>query len=227
METKLSKRLQVVASFVPFGARLADVGSDHAYLPLFLVEKGQIDFAVAGEVVPGPYESAREHVTEAGRLSQIAVRLADGLAAVKADDQISVVTIAGMGGRLIAAILEAGQAALAGVERLILQPNNREDDVRQWLVTHGFQLVAETILEEQGKIYEVLVAEKGKQVLSPIQLRFGPYLLTERSDIFVKKWQKEWDKLQLALEKIPDEHSDSRQRLMDKRQMIEEVLDVS
>ncbi|HEL2110418.1 TPA: tRNA (adenine-N(1))-methyltransferase [Streptococcus suis] len=227
METKLSRRLEAVASYVPQGARLADVGSDHAYLPLFLVEHGRIDFAIAGEVVQGPYQSALQNVEQAGQADKISVRLANGLAAVEQDDQVSTVTIAGMGGRLIADILEAGKDRLVSVERLVLQPNNREDDVRRWLVANGFQLVAEEILEENDKIYEILVAEKGKSDLTADQLRFGPYLLEEQSATFQKKWLKELDKLTYALEQVPLERQADRSAISQKIQQIQEVLHVS
>ncbi|MGC4430667.1 tRNA (adenine(22)-N(1))-methyltransferase TrmK [Streptococcus suis] len=227
METKLSKRLVTVADYVPQGARLADVGSDHAYLPLFLVEQGRIEFAVAGEVVQGPYQSALQNVELAGQSDKISVRLANGLAAVEQADQISTVTIAGMGGRLIADILEAGKDKLASVERLVLQPNNREDDVRRWLVAHDFQLVTEEILEENDKIYEILVAEKGKSDLTADQLRFGPYLLEEQSATFQKKWLKELDKLTYALEQVPLERQADRSAISQKIQQIQEVLHAS
>ncbi|HFU4464106.1 TPA: tRNA (adenine(22)-N(1))-methyltransferase TrmK [Streptococcus suis] len=227
METKLSRRLEAVASYVPQGARLADVGSDHAYLPLFLVEQGRIDFAVAGEVVQGPYQSALQNVVQAGQSDKISVRMANGLAAVELDDQVSTVTIAGMGGRLIAEILEAGKDKLGSVERLVLQPNNREDDVRHWLVEHDFQLVAEEILEENDKIYEILVAEKGNVDLTADQLRFGPYLLVEQSATFQKKWLKELDKLTYALEQVPLERQADRSAISQKIQQIQEVLHVS
>ncbi|HEM5988637.1 TPA: tRNA (adenine-N(1))-methyltransferase [Streptococcus suis] len=227
METKLSRRLEAVASYVPQGARLADVGSDHAYLPLFLVEQGRIDFAVAGEVVQGPYQSALQNVEQAGQSDKISVRLANGLAAVELDDQVSTVTIAGMGGRLIAEILEDGKDKLGSVERLVLQPNNREDDVRRWLLAHDFQLVAEEILEENDKIYEILVAEKGNVDLTADQLRFGPYLLEEQSTTFQKKWLKELDKLTYALEQVPLERQADRSAISQKIQQIQEVLHVS
>ncbi|MGQ7461443.1 tRNA (adenine(22)-N(1))-methyltransferase [Streptococcus suis] len=227
METKLSRRLEVVASYVPQGARLVDVGSDHAYLPLFLVEQGRIDFAVAGEVVQGPYQSALQNVEQAGQTDTISVRLANGLAAVELADQVTVVTVAGMGGRLIAEILEAGKGKLNSVERLVLQPNNREDDVRRWLLAHDFQLVAEEILEENDKIYEILVAEKGNVALTADQLRFGPYLLQEQSAIFQKKWLKELDKLTYALEQVPLERQADRSAISQKIQQIQEVLHVS
>ena len=139
--TKLSNRLDLVASFVPAGARLLDVGSDHAYLPIALLQEGKIEVAIAGEVVEGPYQSALQNVADNGLEDKIEVRLANGLAAFEPADGISCITIAGMGGRLIADILAAGLEKLAGVSRLVLQPNNREDELRAWLVEHGFRVV--------------------------------------------------------------------------------------
>ena len=217
----ISKRLELVASFVPQGAVLLDVGSDHAYLPIDLVEKGHIEHAIAGEVVEGPYQSAVKNVEAHGLKEKIQVRLANGLAAFEEEDQVSVITIAGMGGRLIATILEEGLDKLASVERLILQPNNREDDLRIWLQEHGFQIVAESILEEAGKFYEILVVEAGQMKLSTSDVRFGPFLSKEVSPVFVQKWQKEAAKLEFALDQIPEKN------LVDKIQAIKEVLHVS
>lgn len=226
MSVKISKRLEQVASYVPKGAVLADIGSDHAYLPLFLKKKNWIQRAVAGEVVEGPYQSALKNVAESGESQSIVVRLANGLAAVEASDQIDTVTIAGMGGRLIATILEEGMDRLTGVKCLVLQPNNREDELRVWLMEHGFQIVAESILEENGKLYEILVVEPGQMILSKMELRFGPYLLQEKSFIFQKKWQKEQEKLETALSHVPVEKVQERALLEAKIQQIREVLDV-
>ena len=224
----ISKRLETVASFVPQGAVLLDVGSDHAYLPIELVEKGHIDRAIAGEVVEGPYQSAVKNVESHGLAEKIQVRLANGLAAFEESDQVSVITIAGMGGRLIATILEEGLDKLATVERLILQPNNREDELRSWLQEHGFQIIAESILEEAGKFYEIIVTEAGEMNLSATDVRFGPFLSKEVSPIFIQKWQKEASKLEFALnqipEKIPEKNQEERQVLADKIQAIKEVL---
>ncbi|CEO62185.1 tRNA (adenine(22)-N(1))-methyltransferase [Streptococcus pneumoniae] len=223
----ISKRLELVASFVSQGAILLDVGSDHAYLPIELVERGQIKSAIAGEVVEGPYQSAVKNVEAHGLKEKIQVRLANGLAAFEETDQVSVITIAGMGGRLIARILEEGLGKLANVERLILQPNNREDDLRIWLQDHGFQIVAESILEEAGKFYEILVVEAGEMELSARDTRFGPFLSREISPVFVQKWQKEAEKLEFALGQIPEKNLEERQVLVDKIQAIKEVLHVS
>lgn len=223
----ISKRLELVASFVPQGAILLDVGSDHAYLPIELVERGQIESAIAGEVVEGPYQSAVKNVEAHGLKEKIQVRLANGLAAFEEADQVSVITIAGMGGRLIARILEEGLDKLVNVERLILQPNNREDDLRIWLQDHGFQIVAESILEEAGKFYEILVVEAGQMKLSASDVRFGPFLSKEVSPVFVQKWQKEAAKLESALGQIPEKNLEERQVLVDKIQAIKEVLHAS
>ena len=223
----ISKRLETVASFVPQGAVLLDVGSDHAYLPIELVKKGHIERAIAGEVVEGPYQSAVKNVKEHDLVDKIQVRLANGLAAFEESDQVSVITIAGMGGRLIASILEEGLDKLAHVERLILQPNNREDDLRRWLQDHGFQIIAESILEEAGKFYEILVAEIGEMKLSVRDTRFGPFLAREVSPVFVQKWQKEAEKLEFALGQIPEKNQEERQVLADKIQAIKEVLHAS
>ncbi|MDB6218266.1 tRNA (adenine(22)-N(1))-methyltransferase [Streptococcus oralis] len=223
----ISKRLELVASFVPQGAVLLDVGSDHAYLPIDLVERGRIEGAIAGEVVDGPYQSALKNVEAHGLKEKIQVRLANGLAAFEEEDQVSAITIAGMGGRLIATILEEGLGKLANVERLILQPNNREDDLRIWLQDHDFQIVAESILEEAGKFYEILVVEAGQMKLSASDVRFGPFLSKEVSLVFVQKWQKEAAKLEFALSQIPEKNIEERQVLVDKIQAIKEVLHAS
>ena len=223
----ISKRLELVASFVPQGAVLLDVGSDHAYLPIELVEKGKIERAIAGEVVEGPYQSAVKNVESHGLKEKIQVRLANGLAAFEEADQVSVITIAGMGGRLIARILEEGLEKLGNVQRLILQPNNREDDLRIWLQDNVFQIVAESILEEAGKFYEILVVEAGQMELSASDVRFGPFLSKEVSPVFVQKWQREAAKLEVALSQIPEKNLAERQILADKIQAIKEVLHVS
>ncbi|WP_283310739.1 tRNA (adenine(22)-N(1))-methyltransferase, partial [Streptococcus dysgalactiae] len=97
MESHLSNRLAQVAAYVPKRAKLLDVGSDHAYLPIFLVESNQISAAIAGEVVKGPYESALKNVSQSGLCEQVEVRLANGLAAFEEVDHVTTITISGMG----------------------------------------------------------------------------------------------------------------------------------
>lgn len=199
---KLSKRLEMVASFVPTGAIVADIGSDHAYLPCYLVHKGIAAGAIAGEVVKGPYESAVRQVRAEGLTDKITVRLADGLAAVEETDHVSAVTIAGMGGPLIVSILEKHPQALKSVTRLILQPNIHAKAIREWALINGWALQDEVILEEDGKVYEVLVLQRGQMTLTEAETLLGPKLMMSKSAVFIEKWSREianWQRVQQAI----------------------------
>lgn len=226
-EIKLSKRLKAVADYVDKGARLADIGSDHAYLPTYLVQKNEVEFAVAGEVVKGPFEIAKNHVAQANLKENIQVRLANGLAAIEKVDKIDTIVIAGMGGILISEILEAGKGKLNSVKRLILQANNHEDTLRQWLTEHQFVIKAEQILLEAGKFYEIIVAEPTTNehpVLSANDLLFGPFLSKEKSIIFQQKWQKELNTLNKIIDRLPDEQTEKREEVLTEIAKIKEVL---
>ena len=218
----ISKRLRKVAGFVPQDAKILDVGSDHAYLPIYLIQQGRISSAIAGEVVEGPYQSAVTNVADNQMSDKIDVRLANGLAAFEVEDQIDVIVIAGMGGGLIADILDNGSAKLASVKCLILQPNNREDELRRWLCGHDFQITEEAIVEENGKFYEIMIAEQGYQVLNA-----EPYLMREQSAVFLDKWQREVDKLEKALAKIPEKNLTERSAMSQRIKQIKEVLHAS
>lgn len=205
-EQELSQRLKQVGTYVPQDARLADIGSDHAYLPVALMLNGQISYGIAGEVVKGPFESALKQVKKSGLTERIDVRLADGLEAVRLEDELSAITIAGMGGTLIASILQQGaeNQRLSEKERLILQPNVGERNVRQWLMEHSYQIIAEEILEEKGKIYEIIVAEKTTVPVtySEEELFFGPFLLKEKSPVFLTKWRHEKGQVERVLAQL-------------------------
>ncbi|WP_366856233.1 tRNA (adenine(22)-N(1))-methyltransferase TrmK [Pseudomonas sp. 21LCFQ010] len=187
----LSMRLERVAAHVPAGARFIDIGSDHGYLPVALVQRGVIASAVAGEVALTPFHAATRTVREYGLQAQISVRLADGLAAIEADDAITAISLCGMGGETIRDILQAGRARLSGAERLIMQPNGGERELRQWLMDNGYCILAEEALRENRFDYEIIVAERSGPVsYSAEQLYFGPVQLQVRSPAFLNKWQR-------------------------------------
>jgi tRNA (adenine22-N1)-methyltransferase len=230
---RLSKRLEMIAQEVPEGSRLADIGSDHALLPAFLAERGRIVKAVAGEVNAGPFEAAAKQVRGMLLESIVDVRLGDGLEVI-APNEVDVITIAGMGGALISSILEAGKQKLAGVSKLILQPNVGEYNVRVWLAEHDWVLTGELILEEDLKIYEILSAVPsadthltnpqlyesrtlpgGIAVSGEEQLKFGPYLVQRPAQAWFAKWRHELDKLEKIsgrLSRSVTEQSRSKQR---------------
>ncbi|MGZ0052902.1 tRNA (adenine(22)-N(1))-methyltransferase [Brevibacillus gelatini] len=202
----ISKRLQTIARYCPEGARVADIGSDHALLASYLLVKGIASFVIAGELNEGPYQAAKKQIHTLQAKDRASVRKGNGLAVLE-PGEADVVCIAGMGGQLIVTILEEGKSKLEGVQRLILQPNVGEEAVRRWLLNQGWQLIAETILKEDGIIYEILVAERGVPTV-PYEnkdrpqedlLRIGPFLWEEKSAVLLEKWSNEAEKWQKVL----------------------------
>jgi tRNA (adenine22-N1)-methyltransferase len=230
---KLSDRLATVANYIPKGSRIADIGSDHAYLPCHMVKKGAVRYAIAGEVAEGPYQSALKQVQLEGLTKSIDVRKGDGLEVIQ-PGEVECITIAGMGGTLITSILEAGKDKLVNVERLILQPNVGAHAIRSWLCENNWRLVSESILKEEGKIYEVLVAQNGTGEdiycdMQELELLFGPYLLKEKNDAFCEKWaleKKNWQRILNQLEQAEqnDTTLDKKREIENKLKMVEEVL---
>ncbi len=228
---QLSERLRRVAAYVPNKAVLADIGSDHAYLPCYLALKGDIYKGIAGEVVKGPYESAQRQVRQEGLEDVIEVRLANGLSAIDLADGVTAVTIAGMGGPLIASIIEEGKEKLAGVERLILQPNVHAKAIREWAAANSWIIIEEEILKENDKIYEILVLQPSAApvIFSERELLMGPLLLKEKTPVFIEKWEREssqWEKILLSMESTEQtgEILTKKQELIEKIRIAKEVL---
>ncbi|MBX9408394.1 tRNA (adenine(22)-N(1))-methyltransferase TrmK [Pseudomonas baetica] len=189
-----------MAAHVPTGARLADIGSDHGYLPVALMRRGIIEKAVAGEVALTPFQSAERTVRENDLHPRITVRLANGLAAIELEDAITAITVCGMGGETIRDILESGKSRLSGAERLILQPNGGEQPLRQWLMNNGYRILSEEVLQENRFDYEIIVAERAETVAYTDQeLYFGPLQMQARSPAFLIKWQRKLRQKQKTL----------------------------
>ncbi|WP_322924525.1 tRNA (adenine(22)-N(1))-methyltransferase TrmK [Paenibacillus campi] len=246
---KLSTRLTTIAQQIPAGSRLADIGSDHGLLPVYAVRQGLVSQAIAGEVNQGPLDAAQRQVDEAGLGHMIQPRLGNGLAVVQ-PGEVDVITIAGMGGALIVTILSEGSAKLAGVSRLILQPNVGEEFVRRWLLEQGWYLCSEQILEEDGRIYEILTADRlddaqaqneqlyrarllegahGLRVdLAVTELvQFGPYLLDEAAPVFREKWAQEIVKLEKVKASVErSDNDESRLKAAALQQQIKLVKEV-
>lgn len=174
----LDKRLSAVAALVRPGSRLADIGTDHAYLPVHLVQAGVCPSAIASDIGAGPLEAARRTVTENGLTSEIALRLGDGLATVTADE-VEDIAIAGMGGETIAAILEAVPWVKDARLRLILQPMTRAEDLRRWLLTNGFSVIEEHLIIDGRHLYPVLAAEYTAATCEDDLLIYGGFFTAE------------------------------------------------
>ncbi len=235
MMIEISRRLQGIAGLVTFCNRVADIGSDHGFLPVYLIQKGISPSCIAGEVNQGPWESAYKQVQRVGLTESIEVRLGDGLAVIE-PDEVDTICIAGMGGSLITKILTDGKEKLVGISELVLQPNVGEQVVRKWLQKENWELVDEQIIEEDGIIYEILHAipgdgkkpYEGKERTEEELMEIGPFLWEQASPLLVKKWKSELLKQQHILRQLEKSNSpdieSKKQGFSEKISWIEEVL---
>ena len=147
---ELSKRLTAVAGLVTEGASVADIGTDHGYIPIYLIEQNLSPKVIAMDINKGPLERARIHIAGYGMSDRIETRLSDGLAAVK-PKEVEEMIVAGMGGGLVIHILEEGKQIVSTLKGCILQPQSEIQKVREYLVEHGFWFEAEDMVEEDRK----------------------------------------------------------------------------
>lgn len=179
---RLDDRLQALAGLVTEGARVADIGTDHGYLALELVESGRAAFVVAGDKNLGPCEAARRTVREAALADGLVdVRCGDGLA-VLSPGEVDTVCIAGMGGVLMTEILVAHPEVMERLDALILQPMNGAYELREWLYKNGWHIAAEKLAVADGRLYAIMRAERGAAAMpSRIDLLIGPRLWENRA----------------------------------------------
>ena len=163
---ELTPRLRAIAEQVPRGARLADVGTDHGYLPVWLLRNGRIDSAIAADLREGPLNRARENAERYGVAERISFRRCDGLSAVR-PEEVDTVAIAGMGGETIAAILSAAPWTREGT-LLLLQPMTGPAELRLWLQEHGYRITEERVAREGERLYAILTVRGGE--MPPLSL---------------------------------------------------------
>lgn len=166
---ELTPRLKAVASFVPEGARLADIGTDHAYLPVSLLLEGRIPSAIAADLRKGPLDRARTTALEYGCTQKVSFRLCDGLKGIS-PDETDAVAIAGMGGETIASILSAARWVKEKGLPVILQPMSTQPELRRWLWQNGYVIQEEKIAREGNTLYNIFLVTSGEpEPMTPAQ----------------------------------------------------------
>lgn len=220
---KLSKRLKMLSKMVPQGARIADIGTDHAFLPCYLVQTGISPSAIGGDVHLGPYEKALQTVKEYGLEDKIHIRLGNGLTILK-PDEVETVIIAGMGGGTIKEIFNQSPEVINSLQQLIIQPMIGSELVRTWLSENGWVIVDEEIISEDKRLYLIINAVKGKAVLNEAEIYYGPILIKKRHPLLEEILQKDVYSLQeilIQLEKTNSEESiEKRNRLLKRINII-------
>ncbi len=233
---ELSKRLKLVASFVEPGALVADVGTDHGYVPIWLVQEGVAAGGIAMDVNQGPLERAKAHIAACGLSGRIQVRLGDGLSALSGEEADTVI-IAGMGGPLIVRILTEGLETARRMKRLILSPQSEIWSVRAFLERNGFVIEDDAMTEEDGKYYTVICARSAGGYIGDgtfcvserkrLEWKYGKCLL-ERKDpvlkVFLEQERQKYRKVLDRLDNAEDENdSGSLGRQARKKEVEDEI----
>lgn len=183
---KLTPRLEAAAAFVPPGSRVLDVGTDHGYLPIVLLQRGIASRAIASDVRSGPLAQARANARAAGLDARLELRQGSGLSVVQ-PGEVDVAILAGMGGLLILNLLEQAPQVAGRLRRLILAPNTKVAEVRRWAAAHGFRFAGEDLVAEGWHRYAVLCLEPvepdaraaPQPPLSDVEAELGPLLLRQ------------------------------------------------
>lgn len=205
----LSPRLQVIADKVKQGHRIADIGTDHAYIPIYLVQKGIASFAIASDVRKGPLDKAFENIQKYGLEDKINVRLGDGLEKIK-EGEVDTIILAGMGGILMCGILSRALPVLKTVKRLILQPMMAQEEVRKWIEANNFRIIDEELAIEGTKIYHVMVAEHGKESIEKdIYYYIGKELIKKKDPLLPKLIHMRVREIKKIIKQLEDKRSEN------------------
>ena len=222
---QLSQRLSSVASMVTAGNCLADVGTDHGYVPIYLYERKIIPHAIAMDVNKGPLERAALHIAESGMKEAIETRLSDGLTALKPGEADSVV-IAGMGGPLIIRILSAHPEVTESLKELILQPQSEISEVRIWLYEQGYEIVEEHMVFEDGKYYPMFKAVKNPEAekLTDLEYKYGKISVLGEPEVLRAYLVREIANKQNILQKLNEETTEkSKGRAVEIKALLAEL----
>ncbi|MBQ1901240.1 MAG: SAM-dependent methyltransferase [Lachnospiraceae bacterium] len=235
----LSKRMQALANLVSPCKTFCDVGTDHGFLPIYLVQAGVCENAIAMDLRMGPLDRAKKHIQECNLSDSIETRLSDGVQKLGIREAESVL-IAGMGGSVTIHILTEGLEVCKNLKELILQPQSEIDEVRKFVFDQGFLLLSEDIVEEDGKFYPMMKLVHRSQLpdekvsglkvdlYSEAELLYGPLLLKMQHPVlkeFLKKEMKREEKILLNLPDIDEDRITERRKIVENKiHMIHELL---
>ena len=231
MMLQLSMRLSAVANMVTITGILADVGTDHGYIPVFLAGEKRIQGAIAMDVNPGPLERAREHIRQYGLEDKIETRLSDGLAALTPQEADGIV-IAGMGGALTKRILQQGEKVAHTAKELILQPQSEIMEFRRFLWENGYEITVEDMVFEDGKYYPMMRAvyqgerkrREPDDTAEPLALKYGGKLLQQKHPVLRQYLYRQKEQKAQILENLQkNAKQDVSSRIEEVRQELKDI----
>lgn len=208
----LTNRLQQVADKVPPSRCMADIGTDHGYIPMYLVEKGVVEKAIACDIHAGPLERAKAHVSSFPKADCIFLRLGGGLAPLT-KGEVNGVTICGMGGLMIRQILEEEPEKAAALSWMVLQPQNHVAELKQFLSLHHFSIVEESLSRDGGQLYEIMRVVPGEmRSLSLLEAEIGATEGYRKDPLFPSHVQKLIKKRNFLIQGVAEDTTNERNR---------------
>ena len=226
---ELSDRLKMVASQVLPCDLMVDVGTDHAYVPIYLYKQNIIKQAIAADISRGSCDKAMKNIDYYRCEDYIDTRCGDGLAVVNDNENPDCVVIAGMGGMLTIDVLESNKRVVNGLKRLVVQPQRNIDRVRRYLHNIGYKIINENMLFEDGKYYNVITAEHGEDDnYSDMDYYFGKLLIEQKSNVLKSYITFEKNKLEIVALSLYDKDSEDirkrKEEIKNTLMIYEEVL---
>lgn len=225
----LTDRLQKVADLVPQGKAMADIGTDHGYLPIYLVETGKMESAIACDINEGPLDRAKENLISTGLTEKIALRLGGGLSKL-AKGEVEGVTICGMGGLMICRILEDDREKAQALSWLVLQPQNHVAELKVFLQAHHFRIVKEVLSEDGGQLYEMLLAVPGEmEPLDMLTAEIGATPSYREDPLFPMHIQRLIRKRDFLIQGVAEDskierHRKNREKAVKEKKILETYL---
>ncbi len=208
---KLTNRLLKIASLVTPNKRLADIGTDHGYIPVYLLNKKIINFAILADIKRGPLENARKEVNRNKLEDKVSLRLGSGIEVLK-KGEVDEIIIAGMGGILIGELLEANKEVAHEAEKLILQPMQAQEELRKYLLNNGYEILDECLEKEDFRLYEIIVTKytgKNTKVEDDIYYEVGKKLLENKDELLNEFIDNKIKKYNNIVEKLGNKESDA------------------
>ena len=214
---QLSPRLHAIAQFIPHGCRVADVGTDHGYLPIWLRTTNRVPFVIASDLRTGPLDTAKQNATRARVDAGIDFRLADGLSAIF-PHEVEVIVMSGLGGETIAEILDQAPWVFQGDYRLILQPQSKIPLLLDRISTGGYHIADGCLVEEAGKIYPIYMADPGEMEPPTGGARYIPSAILDKGgellDVYLLELCKKLSRALSGLSQARDQNQvEKKQRL--------------
>ena len=223
---KLTDRLLKIASLVTEGKRVADIGTDHGYIPVYLLNQGKVPYAILADVNKGPLEKARGEVRHNKLLDKVDLRLGSGIE-VLVKGEVDEVIIAGMGGILISELLEAKLEVAHSVDKLILQPMQAQNELRKYLLNNGFEILDEVLVKEDFRIYEIIIAKytgKNTVVSDEIYYEVGTKLIENKDPLLNEFIDKKIYMYNSIIKKIEGKSSEGiEKKLKESKDSIEKL----